>query len=196
MSAGEVSDFDARLMPAFGGKPEQGADFIEGKSEFPCAPDKGQSATLRLAVKPAPAGSARRVRHHNDTLVVTDGLDVCPRAPGEFANRDHGASIGKSGGAHRKLDLDPVAATGCRNAHMSSQADDQIRLAGSEPKARNLDLSERLLAGGGVLGALVASSCCLVPLPFFRLGLGGAWLGSLTRLAPYHPHFLALPALS
>jgi len=76
MSAGEVSDFDARLMPAFGGKPEQGADFIEGKSEFPCAPDKGQSATLRLAVEPPPAGSARRVRHHVDALVVADGLDI------------------------------------------------------------------------------------------------------------------------
>src|SRR6266481_8130573 len=113
MSAGEVSDFDARLMPAFGGKPEQGADFIEGKSEFPCAPDKGQSATLRLAVEPPPAGSARRVRHHVDALVVADGLDVDPGAPGEFANRDHGGIRG-SGGAHRKS-LDPVAATGCRN---------------------------------------------------------------------------------
>ncbi len=78
---------------------------------------------------------------------------------------------------------------------MSSQVDDQIRLAGSEPKARNLDLSERLLAGGGVLGALVASSCCLVPLALFGIGVGGAWIGYLTRLAPYQPYFLGVAAV-
>ena len=78
---------------------------------------------------------------------------------------------------------------------MSSQVDDQIRLAGSEPKARNLDLSERLLAGGGVLGALAASSCCLVPLALFGIGVGGAWIGYLTRLAPYQPYFLGVAAV-
>jgi mercuric ion transport protein len=78
---------------------------------------------------------------------------------------------------------------------MSSQVDDRTRLAGSETNSRNLDLSQKLLAGGGVLGALAASSCCLVPLVLFGIGVGGAWIGYLTRLAPYQPYFLAVAAV-
>ena len=78
---------------------------------------------------------------------------------------------------------------------MISQVDDRTRLAGSETNSRNLDLSQKLLAGGGVLGALAASSCCLVPLALFGIGVGGAWIGYLTRLAPYQPYFLGVAAV-
>ena len=44
-----------------------------------------------------------------------------------------------------------------------------------------------LAAAGGMLGALAASSCCIVPLVLFSLGIGGAWIGILTALAPYQP---------
>ena len=47
------------------------------------------------------------------------------------------------------------------------------------------------MAAGGLLGALAASSCCIVPLVLFGLGISGAWIGSLTRLAPYQPCFIA-----
>jgi mercuric ion transport protein len=47
----------------------------------------------------------------------------------------------------------------------------------------------RLVAAGGILGALAASSCCIVPLVLFSLGIGGAWIGNLTALAPYKPLF-------
>ena len=50
---------------------------------------------------------------------------------------------------------------------------------------------QRLVAVGGVLGALAASSCCIVPLILFSLGVGGAWIGHLTALAPYKPVFVA-----
>jgi len=73
---------------------------------------------------------------------------------------------------------------------MSSQIDHRTRLTGSEVNFRNLHLAQRLLAGAGVLGALAASSCCLVPLALFGLGVSGAWIGYLTRLAPYQPYFL------
>src|SRR5258708_21257504 len=46
---------------------------------------------------------------------------------------------------------------------------------------------QRLAAVGGILGALAASSCCIVPLILFSLGIGGAWIGNLTALAPYKP---------
>jgi mercuric ion transport protein len=48
-----------------------------------------------------------------------------------------------------------------------------------------------LVAVGGILGALAASSCCIVPLVLFSLGIGGAWIGNLTALAPYKPLFVA-----
>lgn len=49
-----------------------------------------------------------------------------------------------------------------------------------------------LVAAGGVLGALAASSCCIVPLALFGLGATGAWIGMLTSLAPYQPIFVAI----
>ena len=48
-----------------------------------------------------------------------------------------------------------------------------------------------LVAAGGVLGALAATSCCIVPLVLFVLGIGGAWISNLTALAPYQPIFIA-----
>ena len=47
-----------------------------------------------------------------------------------------------------------------------------------------------LAATGGVLGAIAASSCCIVPLVLFSLGIGGAWVGNLTALAPYQWIFI------
>ena len=40
-------------------------------------------------------------------------------------------------------------------------------------------------AAGGMLGALAASSCCILPLALFTLGISGAWIANLTALAPY-----------
>jgi len=49
-------------------------------------------------------------------------------------------------------------------------------------------------AAGGILGALAASSCCILPLALFMLGISGAWIGKLTALAPYQPIFVAVTA--
>lgn len=51
------------------------------------------------------------------------------------------------------------------------------------------------LAAGGGIGALLASACCVLPLVLFSLGIGGAWIGQLTALAPYQPWFWAAGAL-
>ena len=48
-----------------------------------------------------------------------------------------------------------------------------------------------VLAAGGLLGALAASSCCILPLVLFGLGVSGAWIGTFTQLAPYQPSFIA-----
>ncbi len=54
---------------------------------------------------------------------------------------------------------------------------------------------ERLLAAGGIVGAIIASSCCVLPLLLITLGVSGAWIGSLTALEPYKPYFLAVTAI-
>jgi mercuric ion transport protein len=50
---------------------------------------------------------------------------------------------------------------------------------------------QRLMAAGGLLGALAASSCCILPLVLFGLGVSGAWIGNFAQLAPYQPYFIA-----
>jgi len=44
-------------------------------------------------------------------------------------------------------------------------------------------------AAGGVIGAILASSCCIAPLVLLTLGVSGAWIGNLTALEPYKPYF-------
>jgi mercuric ion transport protein len=45
---------------------------------------------------------------------------------------------------------------------------------------------------GGVLAALAAASCCVVPFTLLTLGIGGAWISNLTGLEPYQPIFALL----
>jgi mercuric ion transport protein len=66
----------------------------------------------------------------------------------------------------------------------AARVKDAEREAGTKP--------EGLVAAGGILGAIAASSCCVVPLVLFSLGAGGAWIGNLTALAPYQPIFVAI----
>lgn len=44
-----------------------------------------------------------------------------------------------------------------------------------------------LFATLGVLGAFLASACCILPLVLVTLGISGAWIGNLTALEPYKP---------
>lgn len=68
---------------------------------------------------------------------------------------------------------------------------------------RSADLSSRtrfgdkttLLSIGGILAALGAATCCVVPFGLFFAGVSGAWIGNLTALKPYQPLFLALAAV-
>jgi len=49
---------------------------------------------------------------------------------------------------------------------------------------------------GALMGGLLASSCCILPLVLVSLGAGGAWMSNLTALAPYQPIFLTLAVIS
>jgi mercuric ion transport protein len=74
-----------------------------------------------------------------------------------------------------------------------------MTMTDTKTKPQNIEgsqLSRRqgLIAGGGVLGAIAASSCCILPLALFSLGIGGAWIGNLAALTPYQPIFVAITA--
>lgn len=66
---------------------------------------------------------------------------------------------------------------------------DRVSSEFSGDRSRGL---KSIAAGGGILSALAASSCCAIPLALFMAGVGGAWIGNLTVLAPYQPVFLAV----
>ena len=63
-----------------------------------------------------------------------------------------------------------------------------------DKKSSEIPAGERALATGAMLGAIAASSCCVLPLLFMSVGISGAWIGTLTKLAPYQPIFFALSA--
>ncbi len=54
------------------------------------------------------------------------------------------------------------------------------------------DAKKRIAATGSVIGAILASSCCIVPLVLVTLGASGAWIGNLTLLEPYKPIFATI----
>jgi mercuric ion transport protein len=60
-----------------------------------------------------------------------------------------------------------------------------------EPFGTNSTRAQAALAVGGLLGALAASSCCILPVALFSLGISGAWIANFTQLAPYKPYFVA-----
>lgn len=66
------------------------------------------------------------------------------------------------------------------------------------PEIARAQMPERAsyAAAGGVVGALAASACCIVPLVLFSLGVGGVWVGRLAALSPYQPWFIGFAAVS
>jgi mercuric ion transport protein len=74
---------------------------------------------------------------------------------------------------------------------MTSQAANRSRPAHLRSGGSGTRYAQTLLAVGGILGALAASSCCIAPLVLFALGISGAWIASLTQLATYQPYFIA-----
>ena len=49
---------------------------------------------------------------------------------------------------------------------------------------------------GGAIAAVAASLCCIGPLVLVTVGIGGAWVASLSALEPYRPFFLGIAIIS
>ncbi len=62
------------------------------------------------------------------------------------------------------------------------------------PLRRGDGARRNILAGGGALGAIAMSSCCILPLALFSVGVTGAWIGNLAALYPYKPYFFVATA--
>src|SRR5262249_2692097 len=77
--------------------------------------------------------------------------------------------------------LAPIVTIGCTFSRMTIK-DEEL---GAGPQ-----FGPVLMAAGGCPGALGASSCCILPLLLFALGISGAWIGNFTQLAPYQPWFI------
>src|SRR5262245_14785910 len=70
-----------------------------------------------------------------------------------------------------------------------------IAPTGANPAAdRGAVGRQRVVAVGGILAALGAASCCVVPFALFTLGVSGAWIGNLTTLETYQTVFAAIAA--
>jgi mercuric ion transport protein len=53
-------------------------------------------------------------------------------------------------------------------------------------------MNQKQALTAGVLAGIGASLCCVAPLILLSLGLGGAWVASLTAFEPLRPIFLLL----
>lgn len=60
-----------------------------------------------------------------------------------------------------------------------------------EPRPPGTLAGQAVAIAGGLLGALAAASCCVLPFTLFAMGVSGAWIGTLTALAPLQPIFVA-----
>ena len=72
----------------------------------------------------------------------------------------------------------------------AASAGEQARRAASRSGAPRRSL---IVSGIGGIGA---SLCCVVPFVLVLLGAGGAWIGTLTALAPYRPIFIGVTLVS
>ncbi len=51
---------------------------------------------------------------------------------------------------------------------------------------------ENVLLGATAAGAILATTCCVLPFTLFSIGISGAWLGNLASLATYRPWFIGI----
>src|SRR5262249_4059051 len=153
---------------------------VQRKSELAAAPDEDQALRVPLVVGTMAALCSRRSRQQADPLVVADGLDVDPGALGQLADQQR---LGSQFQRHSLIDpsLASVVTTDTRlhwnrnprgslfvEGSGGTHNGDEIVGGGRHPdgarrhRLRDLPavpVKEALLAGGGLLAALAASTC-------------------------------------
>lgn len=74
---------------------------------------------------------------------------------------------------------------------MTAQNETATLLLASKTSQKGL-YGASLLSVGGILAALGAATCCVIPFALFIAGVSGAWIGNLTALKPYQPVFVGI----
>ncbi len=64
-----------------------------------------------------------------------------------------------------------------------------------EIESENTEKNTSWLGIGAVLAAIGASACCVGPLLLLSLGIGGAWMSTLTSMEAVRPFFMILTLL-
>jgi mercuric ion transport protein len=59
------------------------------------------------------------------------------------------------------------------------------------PAERPGAMGALLLTGAGLIAAVAAASCCVLPVALFATGVSGVWIANLTALGAYQPIFAA-----
>lgn len=72
----------------------------------------------------------------------------------------------------------------------------EVRTETLEATAEPASRKQSWFAVGGVMGAILASACCIGPLVLLLLGVSGAWISNLTALEPYKPLFATVALVS
>lgn len=70
-----------------------------------------------------------------------------------------------------------------------------VRTGALDAPEETVSRKQGWFAAGGMIGAVLASACCVVPLLFVMLGISGAWIGNLTALEPYKPYVAGVALL-
>ena len=68
-------------------------------------------------------------------------------------------------------------------------SESKIETVALDAPTQVVDRKKGWFAAGGVVGAILASTCCIAPLVLLMLGVSGAWIGNLTALEPYKTIF-------
>ena len=71
-------------------------------------------------------------------------------------------------------------------------SDSSANLAGTLGNDHTVKQRHGLLAAGGVIGAIIASACCVIPLLLVTVGVSGAWISNLAALEPFKPYVAAV----
>ena len=157
---------------------EQVPDLIEAEAERLGLLDESQPAGMDLAVAPDTAKWPIWLMEQTAPLVVADGFHVDAGVtcqPSDRARLGHVDSVLEYGNTVRSWLEWRKAYRSMRAAH---------HRAAAQPATRLLSLA-------GIVAALGAASCCVVPFLLFALGVSGAWIGNLTALERYQPIFAA-----
>ena len=75
---------------------------------------------------------------------------------------------------------------------MTARAETTKMTSDAEVLPQKPSAGTALLSFGGILAALAAASCCVLPFGLFVAGVSGAWIANLTALKPYQPLFVGL----